>query len=81
VLPMSDKSNDYAEIRAAQEMKTPYMLIVGGRDRDARTVSVRHRTEGDLGAMPLDDFIEAINDEVESRGRHTVLEKMQAVAT
>jgi threonyl-tRNA synthetase len=80
---MLDRSPErvQAKIRAAQEMKTPYMLIVGGRDRDARTVSVRHRTEGDLGAMPLDDFIEAINDEVESRGRHTVLEKMQAVAT
>ncbi|MCK4873850.1 MAG: threonine--tRNA ligase [Phycisphaerales bacterium] len=69
-----------AKIRAAQEMQVPYMLIVGGRDRDARTVSVRHRREGDVGAMPLDAFVEALDDEVRSKGEATVLEKLQVPA-
>ena len=54
-----DASNERlnAKIKVAQEEKVPYMLIVGGKDKDAGTVSVRHRTEGDQGAVPLDDFI------------------------
>ena len=70
-----------AKIRVAQEMKIPYMLIVGGRDRDARTVSVRHRSEGDLGAMPLAEFLDAIDEEVKSKGASTVLDKLQVTAS
>lgn len=56
-----DSSNDRvnSKIKAAQEEKIPYMLVVGGKDRDAQTVSVRHRTEGDRGAVPLSEFLEA----------------------
>ena len=46
-----------AKIKIAQEAKVPYMLVVGGKDQDAGTVSVRHRTAGDKGAVPLDQFI------------------------
>jgi threonyl-tRNA synthetase len=45
------------KIRSAQLQKTPYMLVVGKREAAAGTVSVRLRTEEDLGAMPVDDFI------------------------
>jgi threonyl-tRNA synthetase len=69
-----------AKIRNAQEMKLPYMLIVGGRDRDGRTVSVRHRTEGEVGAMPLEAFCEALAEEIESKGRATVLDKLKVDA-
>ena len=41
-----------AKIREAQLELIPYMLVVGDKDRDAGTVAVRDRLEGDLGTMP-----------------------------
>ena len=46
-----------AKIRDAQLQKIPYMLIIGNREVEAREVSVRLRTEENLGAMPIDQFI------------------------
>src|ERR1700693_1677613 len=45
-----------AKIRDAQLEKIPYMLIIGGKEVEAGTVAVRHRTKGDLGARSLDQF-------------------------
>jgi threonyl-tRNA synthetase (EC 6.1.1.3)/Ser-tRNA(Thr) hydrolase (EC 3.1.1.-) len=45
-----------AKIVQAREQHIPYMLIVGDRDAAAGTVSVRLRTDEDLGALPLDEF-------------------------
>ncbi|MBZ0275785.1 MAG: threonine--tRNA ligase [Anaerolineae bacterium] len=45
------------KIRTNRERHVPYMLIVGDRDAEAGTVSVRLRTDEDLGAIPLADFI------------------------
>jgi len=56
-----------AKIRDAQLEKIPYMLIVGGKEAEAGTVSVRHRAKGDLGARPLADFVAALLEEVENR--------------
>ena len=56
------------------------MLIVGGKDADAGTVSVRHRTEGDIGSIPLDRFIELLRAEVASHGRSTLLDAVRAPA-
>src|SRR5579864_3410390 len=56
-----------AKIRDAQMQKIPYMLVVGGREAEAGTVGVRHRTKGDQGAKPLDEFIAALRGEVDSR--------------
>ena len=39
-------------------VETPYMIVVGDKEIEANTVGVRHRKEGDLGAMSLDAFIE-----------------------
>ena len=61
-----------AKIRSAQEDKVPYMLVVGGRDAEAGTVSVRDRTRGDLGALPLNDFVAQIQGEVQSQGQKIV---------
>ncbi|MFW6039267.1 MAG: threonine--tRNA ligase [bacterium] len=58
----SDRLN--AKIKQAQDEKVPYMLVVGGRDQEAGTVSVRHRSEGDQGALPLEQFIEQASAEV-----------------
>ena len=64
-----DAGNDRlnAKIKVAQEQKIPYMLVVGGKDEAAGTVSVRHRSQGDLGAMPTRSFIDKAVTEVESR--------------
>ncbi|HKO04033.1 MAG TPA: threonine--tRNA ligase [Candidatus Acidoferrales bacterium] len=56
-----------AKIRDAQLEKIPYMLIVGGKEAEAGTVSVRHRAKGDLGARPLAEFVTALLQEVENR--------------
>jgi len=56
-----------AKIRDAQMQKVPYMLIVGGKEAEAGTVSVRHRSKGDLGPKPLSDFVDAIHQEIEAR--------------
>jgi threonyl-tRNA synthetase len=45
-----------AKIRDAQAQQVPYMLVVGDRDQQGGTVSVRERRAGDLGAMPLADL-------------------------
>jgi threonyl-tRNA synthetase len=56
-----------AKIRDAQMQKVPYMLIIGGKEAEAGTVSVRHRAKGDLGPRPLDQFIADLRQEVDSR--------------
>ncbi len=91
VLPLSDKTIDYAKkvaqdlskagvrvhlddrneklqakIRDAQLQKIPYMLVIGGKEAEAGTVSVRHRSKGDLGPRPVDQFVADLKAEVES---------------
>src|SRR6266849_2031554 len=59
-----------AKIRDAQLQKVPYMLVVGGKEAEAGTVAVRHRSRGDLGPQPLAEFLAALRKEVESRASH-----------
>jgi len=56
-----------AKIRDAQLQKIPYMLIVGAKEAESAAVSVRHRSKGDLGPQPLDQFIAALRNEIETR--------------
>jgi threonyl-tRNA synthetase len=51
-----------AKIARAQSRKIPYMLIVGDKEAEARSVSVRERREGDLGSRPLEEFATLIED-------------------
>ena len=55
------------KIREAQLSKVPYMILVGDKDIENNTVSVRDRKEGDLGAMSLDAFIEKAVEEIETK--------------
>jgi len=57
-----------AKIRDAQLQKIPYMLVVGPKEAEAGTVAVRHRAKGDLGPRPLAELVEALRQEVDSRG-------------
>ena len=55
------------KIREAQLEKVPYMFIVGDKDIEAQTVSVRHRKNGDLGAMKLEEFIAMAEEEINTK--------------
>jgi threonyl-tRNA synthetase len=54
-------------IRDAQLRKVPYMLVVGEREAQNRTVSLRHRTGDDLGAQPLDQVVADLQREISAR--------------
>jgi threonyl-tRNA synthetase len=56
-----------AKIRDAQLQKIPYMLVIGGKEAEAGTVSVRHRSKGDLGPRPVEQFAADLKAEVDSR--------------
>jgi threonyl-tRNA synthetase len=64
-----DLSNERMQrkIREAQTKKIPYMLVVGDREAEQRTVAVRLRSGKDLGAISLDQFIARVKREAESR--------------
>ena len=55
------------KIRDAQVHKVPYMLVVGGREAEQGTVSLRHRTGEDLGAVPLDRVVTDLTAEITAR--------------
>ncbi len=60
-----------AKIRDAQLQKTPYMVILGDKEVENKTVSVRHRTRGDLGAHPLQDFLGELQQLIATRAVDT----------
>ncbi|MFX4261361.1 threonine--tRNA ligase [Pelotomaculum propionicicum] len=55
------------KIREAQAQKIPYMLVVGDKEAEQGTVAVRHRSRGDLGAMPLAEFENKLLEEIRTR--------------
>ncbi len=55
------------KIREAQMMKIPYMLVLGDKEAESGTVAVRSRKEGDLGTMPVEDFIAKLEEEVRTK--------------
>ena len=66
------KLNDRADkigskISQAELDKINFMLIVGQKESDEETVSIRKRFEGDMGTMPLNDFKDKIVDEINNR--------------
>lgn len=55
------------KIRDTEVKKIPYMLIVGEKEQESNTVSVRKHGEGDLGSMSIEAFSELVNKEINSR--------------
>ena len=55
------------KIRDAQMEKVPYMVVVGDRDMENGTVSPRHRVDGDLGAMSMDEFSALLKQVVDNK--------------
>ncbi|HEY8962121.1 MAG TPA: threonine--tRNA ligase [Luteolibacter sp.] len=64
-----DRSSDKigAKIRLSRLDRVPYMLVIGAREEEEGTVSVRHRDKDDLGAKSVDAFLEEITAEVRER--------------
>ena len=54
------------KIREAQLEKVPYMLVLGDKEKEAGTVGVRSRKDGDIGAMPIDEFIAKVVEEIDT---------------
>jgi threonyl-tRNA synthetase len=55
------------KIRDAQMQKIPYMLVIGDREAESESVSVRHRKHADMGAKSVTQFIEEVCKLVESK--------------
>lgn len=57
------------KIRSAQLEKVPYMILVGDKDIEAQTISVRSRKNGDEGACSANEFLARIKEEIDSKAR------------
>ena len=55
------------KIRAAQMQKLPYMLVVGEREAEGDTVAVRSRSEGEQGAMKVEEFADMVKDRIDKK--------------
>ena len=65
---VDDSSNTLKyKIRNAQTDKIPYMVILGDKDMENKTVSVRHRTGEDLGALTMDAFCDVLFDDIDNK--------------
>lgn len=54
------------KIREAQVQKVPYMLVVGEKEMESKTVGVRSRKDGDIGAIKIDEFIKTVLEEIKN---------------
>jgi threonyl-tRNA synthetase len=64
-----DRSSDKvgAKIRNTRLERVPYMLVLGAKEVEEGTVSVRHRDKEDLGGKPIDEFVAEIVAEIKER--------------
>ena len=64
-----DDSNEKIgyKIRKAQLEKVPYMLVIGAKEAEANAVAVRARKTGDAGQMPVDEFVDMIQQKIETK--------------
>ena len=56
-----------AKIRTARNERIPYLLVLGEREAETRTVAVRNRKEGEIGAMSIDKLAEKMRQEVDNK--------------
>lgn len=57
-----------AKIRDAEMQKIPYMCVVGAKEMESGSISLRRHGEGDLGSMSIDQLIELLKKEIENKG-------------
>jgi len=56
-----------ARIRQAEGQKIPYILIVGDKEKQAKSVAVRQRGKGETGVLPLEDFLARIKEDIQNK--------------
>ena len=56
-----------AKIRLARMDRVPYLAVIGAKEVEENSVSVRHRDQGDLGSIPMNDFISKISQDITTR--------------
>ena len=56
-----------AKIRNARSERVPYLLVLGEKEAENRTLAVRNRNEGDIGEMTIDNLIEKMRSEVDNK--------------
>ena len=54
------------KIRESEISKVPYMIIIGEKEEGNQTVSLRKRSEGDLGSFTIESVVDLINNEIKS---------------
>jgi len=57
------------KIREAQLEKVPYMLIVGEKEEETNSVSIRSRKDGDMGSKAVSEFLPIIKTEIDNKSR------------
>jgi len=57
------------KIKAARLERIPYMLIIGDNEVNSNTVTVRSRKEGELPAMPVDELIAKLDEEIKTKAK------------
>jgi threonyl-tRNA synthetase len=64
-----DEHNDKlgAKIRRAEIEKVPYTLVLGGKEAETRSVSIRSRSKGDEGTVAFDQFLPRVQEEIRLR--------------
>ena len=61
-----------AKIRDAQIQKIPYMLIIGNREVEANAVAVRQRDGQDLGAIPFNEFLAKVKEQINTKSLNLI---------
>lgn len=56
-----------AKIRLARMDRVPYLAVIGAREVEENSVSVRHRDQGDLGSISTNDFVSRIKEDISNR--------------
>jgi len=56
-----------ARVRQAEGLKIPYILIIGDKEKQAKTVAVRQRGKGEAGVLPLEEFLAKIKTEIQNK--------------
>ena len=64
---MNYKIRDYL-----QNKKVPYVLVAGDKEIESNTVAIRKRGTGQIGEMPINEFIEKLKDEINSKGQKEI---------
>ena len=71
------ESMNYKIREALQDKKIPYVLVMGDREIENGTVSVRARGRGNIGVFSVDEFITSVQEEIKTRGEQVVVAKEQ----